>query len=386
MAWVRLKGESLLAGVGRQRLYTFDLAGRLLEAVVDGVGYRRGLDGRVLEKAPLPAPRGLTRRRRRLLAPAEAARLVEQAYAVLRQALRRCPGALPPELARRLSSVGPETLAADAAAFRRIWEPVAILPPDQYLSVVVQLTVGCWYGRCTFCSFYGGRPYRVRSLAEFAGHVQAAKAFFGPGLARRCGVFLGDANALALPTRRLLPYLEVVARAFGTDGLLQLHGLHAFLDAFSGRRRRERAWRQLAGWGLRRVYIGLESGSDALLRFLDKPGGSEDALVTVRALHGAGVNVGVILMVGAGGDRFAEEHVRESVRVVNAMELGPGDMLYLSPFVEPPQGPYAERARAAGVRPLTAAEQAAQAAALLEGIRLGRGARWSFYHVEEFLY
>ncbi len=417
-AWLRCKPASVLAGRGDREFYTFDLSGRLLEAYVGSVAYRRGLDGRVLARRTDRRLEGLSRRRRRMLGPRAARRLVERAYQTAVQALAALPaaggraaGGVDAPGAKDFWPLSPEELEADAARFRRIWEPIGILPPDQYLSVVLQLTAGCWYNRCTFCTFYRQRPFRVRSPEEFRRHVGEVVAFFGPGIARRHSIFLGDANALVLPVRRLIPYFETVAALFSFEGCESAHagrgvegrphgergsegagrpgpmdGIYAFLDAFSGRKKAVTEWKELADRHLRRVYVGLESGSDRLLAFLEKPGSAADAVAMVDALRRAGVGVGVILMVGAGGAAFAEEHVRESVRCVNAMGLGAGDQLLLSPFVEQPGAPYSQKARRAGVRPLAPAELCQQAEALLEGIRLGRGARWSYYFVEEFLY
>lgn len=370
--WSRVREDWAEAGEGSRRLFTFDLAGRLVEAFVDGVGYRRGLDNRVLERRPDRHAEGISRRRRRWLSPEEAQALVAQAVETARRAGQAGYPAL--------DVMDWEALEADARRFAAVYWPIGILPPDQYLSVVLQLTHGCWYNRCTFCTFYRGRRFEVRPLPAFRRHIEEVRAFFGAGLLRRHTIFLADANALMLPGRRLAGYLQAVREAFPG---LEVYG---FLDAFSGRRKTPAEWAELAALGLRRVYIGLESGSDRLLQWLEKPGSAADALATVRAIKAAGVGVGVILLVGAGGRPFAEEHVRRSVEVVNAMDLGAGDRLYLSPLTVAPGSPYALKARAEGVEPLSPAEQKAQAEALLAGIRLGRGARWSYYFVEEFLY
>ncbi|HEY8497706.1 MAG TPA: radical SAM protein [Limnochordales bacterium] len=371
-AWSRLREGWAEAGEGSRCLFTFDLEGRLVEAFVDGAGIRRGLDHRFLERRRDPQAVGLSRRRRRWLSPDEARRVVEQALAVVEAAAR---AGFPP-----IRAMDWEALRADAGHFARVYRPIGILPPDQYLSVVVQLTSGCWYNRCTFCTFYRDRPFEVRPLPAFRRHLEEVRAFFGRGLARRHTVFLGDANALVLPAPRLAAYLEAVAEA------LPDRPVYGFLDAFSGRRKTAADWAALARLGLAGVYIGLESGSDRLLRWLEKPGQAADAVATVRALKEAGVAVGVILLVGAGGRAFADEHVRASIEAVNAMGLGPGDRLYLSPLVVAPGSLYQRRAEADGVEPLSPQEQRAQAEALLAGIRLGRGARWSYYFVEEFLY
>ena len=373
----------MLVGYGTGEMYSFDLSGRLLEGVVGGVGLRRALDGRVLEKLCQAEPGAILRRRRRLLPRPQARARVARAYRLLHRAIAGGALADHPALAARLSRVGLRELEEDARRFRTIWAPVPVLPPDQYLAVVVQLTVGCSYGRCTFCS-YAGRPFRVRTVPELRRHAQMAREFFGPALPRRTGVFMGDANALALPERRVLQAVEVVREAFA--GWPAAGEWYGFVDAFHGRRRSVEGWRQLEQAGLRRVYVGLESGSERVLRLLEKPGSPRDAVELVRALHDAHVSAGVMVMLGAGGRELAGEHVAETAKVLDAMELGPGDFLYLSPLVAGPATAYGQRAAQWGLRALAGREVEAQGLALLEAVRLGRGARWSYYHVEEFVY
>ena len=55
------------------------------------------------------------------------------------------------------------------------------------------------------------------------------------------------------------------------------------------------------GLGLRQLYLGLESGSDEVRRTLSKGGTAQDAVQTVARLHGAGLAVGIIVLLGAGG-------------------------------------------------------------------------------------
>jgi radical SAM superfamily enzyme YgiQ (UPF0313 family) len=107
-----------------------------------------------------------------------------------------------------------------------------------------------------------------------------------------------------------------------------------FVDVFSGEKKAEDDWRELAALGLERVYVGIETGHDPLLRWIDKPSSSREAAAFVSTLKSAGLGVSAIVMVGVGGDRFADGHVRDTVRLVERLPLDAGDLIYLSPFVE----------------------------------------------------
>jgi len=350
--------------------YSFDRAGRLLSLFVAGRSIQRTLDHRFLVRSKSGPARRLE------LSTAERDALLEHAFAELRDLRAILPEAtLPPADQARLAealdtalAMPPAALEADAEAYRRLFLPVSILPPDQYLALVVQATIGCSWNRCTFCGLYRDRAFRIRSVAEFRAHCRAVRDFFGAGLSLRRGVFLADANALTAPQPRLLALLDVVQEVFSQPGRPPLP-LFSFISAFDALRKGPEDWAALRARGLARVYIGLETGSDDLLRFVRKPGRAADALAAVRDIKAAGLATGVIVMVGLGGDRFAARHVEETLAVVGAMPLDGRDVIYLSAYRPAPGTEYPALAAQAGIRPLTPAEEAAQQQSLQTALR-----------------
>jgi hypothetical protein len=208
-------------------------------------------------------------------------------------------------------------------------------------------------------------------------------------LLRQRAIFLGAANALAVPMPRLLPLFEIMREEFapspenGRAGMGA--GVYAFLDAFTGTRKSVEDYRALAELGLKRVYIGLESGHDPLLEFVRKPGHAQDAIETVRTIKAAGINVGLIVMIGLGGDYFAAGHVADTIEVVKRMPLSNGDLLYLSNLVEEPGTPYPRLAQQHDIHALGTDGRSGQRAALRAGLSLP-GVKVSNYDVREFVY
>lgn len=394
------RGALSLHLYGRDVL-AYDRAGRLWSATLGEITYRRGLDNRV--QALQATPKGT---QRRWLAREEIRRLEDELASRLRSLGRiLAEGSFrwitpPPDertwrdalsVLERASSMDFEALEADARRFAEVYAPIGILPPDQYLSLVVQATTGCPFNTCIFCGFYRTVPFRVRSPEDFEAHLKAVRNFFGDGLWMRRTIFLGSANALAVPMPRLLALLERLRRIFPvrTDREGEgFAGIYAFLDGFTGLKKTVGDYERLRALGLRRVYIGLESGHEPLLAFLRKPATAEQMIETVRRLKAAGLQVGVIVMIGVGGDRFAEGHVEDTLAVLKAMPLGRGDLVYLSDFVEIPGTPYRAYTEAMGIRPLSPAERQAQAEAIRNSLARadGEGPRVAPYALEAFLY
>jgi hypothetical protein len=389
---ISLKPHSIAVSVDGTRVVSWDRGGRLYSVFDDGVTRRRGLSGRVIERRP--AGDGSMRF---VLADDEAGRVVETAAEVARTIHDRIGGAT----WRWTSPVGPETARAvrhllalagrfdaaaalaDARRFRLAFGHVGILPPDQYLSLVVQATEGCAFNTCTFCDLYDA-GYRVRTPEEFRQHVNGVLTYLGASASLRArGIFLGAANALAVPMPRLQPIFEVLLEDLDAARL----GVAAFVDGFTGARKTIDEYRLLRRMGLRRVYVGLESGHDPLLAFVRKPGTAADAVETVRSIKAAGTSVGVIVMIALGGERFAAGHERDTAAAINAMELDAGDLLYFSDLVESAGSSYPLAAANAGVRPLLATERAVQQARIRASLNFaGAPPRIACYDIREFAY
>ncbi len=373
---VRVTEQATLLARGDDAVFTFDLDGRPVSWWTGDTVYKRSLASDVHERR-----RGTGGRERRILDPRTAA---ERLAETLEAAAGAPDRELSPEARLRLEEIRRWTIGALLAERRRFdaaYRPVAILPPDQYLSVVLQATFGCTWNRCTFCSFYQGQPFAARSESDFAAHVTAVRELLGRAAALRKSIFLADGNALVLANARILPFLEIASEAFPG------RAFHGFVDVTTGERKSPDDWRVLRQMGLDRVHVGIETGHDPLLRWMEKPGGAGASAELVKGLKAAGLRVGAIFMVGAGGDRFARDHVADTLALAARLPLGEGDIVYLSPFVEHPGSEYARRAARDGTAPLDSAALEAQRTTLRDGIRRALpNARVALYDLREFLY
>ncbi len=414
---LHLKPGALTIGLDPHRVYSFDAEGRFFHAIRHGKTYKRGLDHRfmVLWREPLEGP---PVRRRRFLSPEEGQTLLVEIHQDLRRevlpgwhraAFRATPGpgvpvaGSPPlfwpslarapqalrraveELLQRILSMDNARLAQDAQRFHKIYSPIGILPPDQYLALVLQVTQGCHWNRCLFCDLYTRVPFRIRPLEEVLEHLEQVLAFFGRALRLRKSVFLADANALVLPERRAVHLLEHLAPRI-RQAMPWSRGFFSFLDVFTGERHPTEYWHHLARLGLRRLYIGLESAHEPLIQWLNKPETTEGARDLLLRLKQAGLSVGVIVLVGAGGHRFREPHFRDTVAFLRSFPLwDPRDIVYLSPFVPPAKPEYHERVRADRIQPLSETELLREVRRFQHALQ-GLGPRVTLYNIQDFLY
>lgn len=379
------------------QVYSFDAEGRLWTAMREGISYRRGLNGRTVAKWQTGGQTfAETGRDRRWLNPDEAAALEEtarQTVSALLDDLQNGEAAIngdltPParDLFDRTACFTREKYTADVQRYHQVYLPVGILPPDQYMAVVLQATLGCSFNTCTFCTFYRDRRFRIRPPEEFRAHAQAVRDYLGKGLNLRRTIFLGDANALVIPQPRLLKLLDEVHAVYDVE---QLGGIYAFLDGFSGEKKTAADYAELARRGMKRIYIGMESGSQDLLRFLNKPGKPEDVLQAVRAIKAGGVAVGIIILLGAGGHHYARRHVQDTIAALNQMPLDLDDLIYFSELIESEGLAYTRDAFQEQMRPLTSPERIAQGEEIEAALHFTeeRGVpHISRYDIREFVY
>lgn len=308
-------------------LWTFDWEGRLVGMYVNGVNYRRTLENRFFKKSRWSAA-GETFRTVEAIRAADGWELIARCKSLLQEKHMHLPENFQSAV-ERIVGWTPERLQAEEERFCKIYRPISILPPDQYLALVLQITEGCNYNRCAFCNFYRDRPFRIKPLAEVAHHVETVKTFLGAGIRLRRSIFLADANALVIPQRKLLPMLRHIRQN------LPAHlPIYSFIDVFTGIKKSAQNFSQLKERGVKRVYLGVESGHPDLLALLNKPQSWEALLDLTQKLKAGGLAIGVIFLAGAGGEPFRERHRQASTKLVSEMPLTKGDIIYVSEFYE----------------------------------------------------
>ncbi len=206
---------------------------------------------------------------------------------------------------------------------------MVIRPPSEAESYILQVTYGCSHNRCTFCGTYQDKPFRVRPTEEVLDDIALAQARM-PDTRR---VFLADGNALVLSTRRLVAILDALAAGFP-----RLRRVGIYANARDILRKSDTDLAELCRQKLEIIYLGLESGSDEVLRRVHKGITAAEMIEAVAKAKRAGMRVSVIAILGLGGTDLSHEHAAETGRIVSAMDpqylslltlmLVPGSELY----------------------------------------------------------
>ncbi|NHZ85842.1 MAG: radical SAM protein [Planctomycetia bacterium] len=308
-------------------LWTFDLEGRLVGMFINYKNYRRTLNNKYYQKLRSTI-RDEHFREIKQIPNNEIKPLIEQSHILIRNNQDRLSNVFYVPLAKILKTDF-QALQNSAKEFENIYLPISILPPDQYMSLVIQMTEGCNYNQCTFCNFYRDRPFRIKTTDELELHLNKVKSFFGEGINLRKSIFLADANACAIPQNRLVSGLELIHNKFP-----QFKNIYSFIDIFTGLKKSATDFKQLNTLGIKRVYLGVESGNSDLMLFLNKHQLNKDIIELTHNLKQGGINVGIIFLIGAGENKYSERHLSDSIKLLEQLPLGKGDIIYLSELYE----------------------------------------------------
>lgn len=188
-------------------------------------------------------------------------------------------------------------------------EPV-FRPPSEARSLILQVTNGCSWNRCTFCEMYTQpqKKFRPTPFAEIEKTIRRIAAIGYP--VRR--VFLADGDAMTLSVRRLTQILECIRT--------HLPGVQRVSSYCLPRNLRKKTVEQLAElreMGLSLFYVGCESGDDLVLERVSKGETYASSLDALQKIKAAGAASSVMILNGMGGTRYSQQHAINSARLMN---------------------------------------------------------------------
>ncbi|PKO48138.1 MAG: radical SAM protein [Betaproteobacteria bacterium HGW-Betaproteobacteria-4] len=243
----------------------------------------------------------------------------------------------------------------------RYVEPV-FRPPSEAESLILPVTDGCSWNKCTFCEMYTApqKKFVARSEDEVLESIRLTGQRYGGEIRR---IFLADGDALVLPTRRLLAILEAIRTHMPAVRRISSYCLPRNL-----RKKSQSEIDELAAAGLKMVYVGAESGDDQVLAAVDKGETFDTTCEALDKLGAAGITRSVMILNGLGGKALSMQHAENSARLANATQPE-----YLATLVVSfPQGEERFRAGFPGWEPLDQHELFVEMERFLSGLELKR--------------
>lgn len=188
-------------------------------------------------------------------------------------------------------------------------EPV-FRPPSEAHSLIIQVTNGCSWNKCTFCEMYTlpQKKFSLKPLEDIETEL-AAVARSGYPVRR---VFLADGDAMTLSFRRLNDIMALVNRH-----LPDIQRVSSYCLPRNLKNKTAEELATLREMGLDLFYVGCESGDDLVLDRVRKGETFESSLAALKKIKAAGARSSVMILNGMGGTKYSEQHAKNSALLMN---------------------------------------------------------------------
>ena len=234
----------------------------------------------------------------------------------------------------------------------RVFRIGPIRPPSEANSLLIQVTNGCTWNKCRFCQLYRHTKFkaysadsirsdidniaywaqRVRKHERKAGWdidgINAELSSIADDEERQCmytvanwliaggeNVFLQDGNSTALSSGRLTDVLVYLRQVFPQIKRITSYGRAENLSRSSAE-----DYAELKAAGLDRIHSGFESGSDAVLKRINKGVTQEQQIRAGKAVKDGGIELSIYFMPGVGGRDLSADNAEGTAEVINAVE------------------------------------------------------------------
>ena len=231
-------------------------------------------------------------------------------------------------------------------------------PPYEAYSLLLQVTRGCSHNACTFCSMYQDVPFSVSPLEEIVDDIVEASRL---GV-RANRVFLVNGDAFCLPAQALLNIAEMIHEA-----LPQVQGIGCYARVTNIADKTDDELAALAAAGYSDINIGVESGLDSVLEFMNKGYTAAEAREQFARLHAAGLPFNVNIINAAAGPNRIAEHAAANAALVN--EAKP-TLVFVSPLHVDPGARLETLVRDGAFEECTLGQYLEEEIAFLEGLEL----------------
>jgi radical SAM superfamily enzyme YgiQ (UPF0313 family) len=185
-------------------------------------------------------------------------------------------------------------------------------PPSEANSLLLRVTRGCPWNRCTFCSMYKSTRFEIRNLEEIRSDIDLAKDLYSD---RVRTVFIGDSNSLVVKTELFVEVLNSLYSVFPHIERVTSYGRAKTLV-----KKPIEDLEKIHQAGLTRLHVGLETGDPELLEAIEKGATQEEMVEGGIKAKKAGFEYSLYVLLGIGGEDRWEQHAKGSAQVLNRID------------------------------------------------------------------
>jgi radical SAM superfamily enzyme YgiQ (UPF0313 family) len=187
-------------------------------------------------------------------------------------------------------------------------EPV-YRPPSEAKSLIFQVTLGCSFNQCSFCDMYRNKEYSEKTWDEAKAEID----LMAKQLPDTTRIFLADGDAINISADYMVQIVEYLYNSFP-----KLERVSCYAMPMNLLKKTPEELKKMREAGLKMLYLGIESGSDIILKKITKGATAETIIRACRKAIETGFTLSCIIILGLGGKTHSKEHIKETARVVSA--------------------------------------------------------------------
>ena len=184
-------------------------------------------------------------------------------------------------------------------------------PPYEANSLLLQVTLGCSHNKCTFCYMYPDVQFKVCPMEEVEAGIEEA-THYCPNVKR---VFLEHGDAFVLSAEKLLKIADAIHRK-----LPRVETIAMYASIQNIKSKTDEELRQLRTAGIHGLDIGVESGLDTALTYMNKGHTAAEAREQLLRLTEAGMDYSFNAILGCGGAELWKENADATADLINAVQ------------------------------------------------------------------
>ena len=184
-------------------------------------------------------------------------------------------------------------------------------PPSEAKSLIFQVTLGCSFNECSFCDMYRSKEYSERSWDEVKGEIDMMSKM----LPDTTKIFLADGDALNLDTEYMIQIVKYVYEKFPN-----LERVSCYAMPMNLLKKTPEELDAMKKAGLNMLYLGIETGSDILLKKITKGATAKTIIKSCKKAKDAGFTLSCMVILGIGGSKYSSENARETAKVISQVK------------------------------------------------------------------
>ena len=197
-------------------------------------------------------------------------------------------------------------------------------PPSEAKSLIFQVTLGCSFNECSFCDMYRSKEYSERPWDEVKMEIDMT-AKHEPETKR---IFLADGDALNLSTDYMVQIVKYLYEKFPN-----LERVSCYAMPMNLLKKTPEELKKMYDVGLKMLYLGIETGSDIVLKKVTKGATSQTIIRACRKAIDVGYTLSCMVILGLGGKTYTKEHIKGTAEVLSA--VSPHYAAALTLIIEP---------------------------------------------------